>query len=71
VGAGFWWSRNLHGGTIPRMRTSQAASYLRFPVISHGAEFLVQGYLMRRNILTYKAHPTTKATISFASTPIP
>ncbi len=28
---------------------------LRFPVVSHGAEFLVQGYLMRRNILTYKA----------------
>jgi hypothetical protein len=37
------------------MSTSQAKSYLRFPVISHGAEFLVQGYLMRRNILTYKA----------------
>ena len=55
AGGEFWWSRPLHGATIPRMSTSQAKSYLRFPVISHGAEFLVQGYLMRRNILTYKA----------------
>jgi hypothetical protein len=30
---------------------------LLFPVISHGAELLVQGYLMRRNILAYKAPP--------------
>jgi hypothetical protein len=29
--------------------------FLRFPVLYHGAEFLVQGHLMRRNILTYKA----------------
>jgi hypothetical protein len=28
---------------------------LRFPVLEHGAESLVQGYLMRRNILTYQA----------------
>ncbi|MEW6025690.1 MAG: hypothetical protein AB1599_00135 [Planctomycetota bacterium] len=34
--------------------------FLRFPVISHGAEFLVQGYLMRRNILTYKAPPNNE-----------
>ena len=33
---------------------------LHFPVISHGAELLVQGYLMRRNILTYKAPPNNK-----------
>jgi len=31
------------------------SKYLRFPVISQGAEHLVQGYLMRRNILAYKA----------------
>lgn len=31
--------------------------FLQFPVISAGAEFLVMGYLMRRNILTYKAPP--------------
>lgn len=31
--------------------------FLRLPVVSHGAEFLVMGYLMRRNILTYKAPP--------------
>ena len=29
--------------------------FLRFPIISQGAEYLVQGYLMRRNILTYRA----------------
>jgi hypothetical protein len=34
--------------------------FLRFPVISHGAEFLVQGYLMRRNILAYKAPPNNE-----------
>ncbi|WP_330924891.1 hypothetical protein [Candidatus Sororendozoicomonas aggregata] len=28
---------------------------LRLPVVSTGAEYLVQGFLMRRNILTYKA----------------
>jgi len=32
----------------------------RFPVISHGAEFLVVGHLMRRNILTYKAPPNNE-----------
>lgn len=31
--------------------------FLRFPVISRGAEHLVMGYLMRRNILTYTAPP--------------
>jgi hypothetical protein len=30
---------------------------LRLPVVSAGAEFLVMGYLMRRNILAYKAPP--------------
>ena len=29
----------------------------RLPLMSTGAEFLVMGYLMRRNILTYKAPP--------------
>lgn len=28
--------------------------------MAHGAEFLVQGYLMRRNILTYKAPPNNE-----------
>src|SRR5712691_2160593 len=31
--------------------------FLQFSVISEGAEYLVMGYLMRRNILTYKAPP--------------
>jgi hypothetical protein len=29
--------------------------WVRLPVVSSGAEYLVMGYLMRRNILTYKA----------------
>lgn len=29
----------------------------RFPVVALGAEYLVMGYLLRRNILTYKAPP--------------
>jgi hypothetical protein len=33
---------------------------LRLPVVSHGAEYLVQGLLMRRNILTYKAPPNNE-----------
>ncbi len=31
--------------------------FLRLPVVSEGAEHLVMGYLMRRNILAYKAPP--------------
>ncbi|NCC34441.1 MAG: hypothetical protein EOM24_20870 [Chloroflexia bacterium] len=29
--------------------------WLRLPVVAAGAEYLVMGYLMRRNILTYQA----------------
>jgi len=32
----------------------------RLPIVSHGAEFLVIGYLMRRNILAYKAPPNNE-----------
>lgn len=31
--------------------------WLRLPVVATGAEFLVMGYLMRRNILVYKSPP--------------
>lgn len=31
--------------------------FARFPVLSLSAEYLVMGYLLRRNILTYKAPP--------------
>lgn len=31
--------------------------FLRFPVVSLSAEYLVMGHLLRRNILTYKAPP--------------
>ena len=33
---------------------------LRLPVVSLGAEHLVIGYLMRRNILAYKAPPNNE-----------
>lgn len=34
--------------------------WLRLPVVSAGAECLTMGYLMRRNILTYKAPPNNE-----------
>jgi hypothetical protein len=34
--------------------------FLRLPVVSAGAEFLVMGHLMRRNIFTYKAPPNNE-----------
>jgi len=34
--------------------------WLRLPVVSAGAEHLVRGYLMRRNILTYQAPPNNE-----------
>ena len=34
--------------------------WLRLPVVSAGAEHLVMGYLMRRNILAYKAQPNNE-----------
>lgn len=34
--------------------------FTRYPVISLGAEYLVMGHLMRRNILTYKAPPNNE-----------
>lgn len=37
--------------------TRSQRDVLRLPVVSAGAEFLVMGHLMRRNILTYKAPP--------------
>ena len=34
--------------------------WLRLPVVSAGAEFLVMGHLMRRNVLAYKAPPNNE-----------
>ena len=34
--------------------------WLRLPVVSAGAEYLVMGHLMRRNILAYKAPPNNE-----------
>jgi hypothetical protein len=35
-------------------------NWLRLPVVSASAEYLVMGYLMRRNILAYKAPPNNE-----------
>lgn len=40
--------------------SKQKAEFFRLPVVSAGAEYLVMGYLMRRNILTYKAPPNNE-----------
>jgi hypothetical protein len=37
-----------------------ARRFMRYPVVSLGAEHLVMGYLMRRNILAYKAPPNNQ-----------
>ncbi len=39
------------------MRPMAEREWLRLPVVSAGAEHLVMGHLMRRNILAYKAPP--------------
>ena len=43
-----------------RIDEARDKKYLRFPALSLGAEFLVQGYLMRRNVLAYKAPPNNE-----------
>jgi hypothetical protein len=35
-------------------------NFFRLPVVSASSEYLVMGYLMRRNILTYKAPPNNE-----------
>ena len=39
------------------MATEDRRAAARYPVVSLGAEYLVMGHLLRRNILTYKAPP--------------
>jgi len=39
---------------------SKHQMYLRFLVVSLAAEYLIMGYLMRRNILAYKAPPNNE-----------
>lgn len=39
---------------------STKKEFFRLPVVAAGAEFLVMGYLMRRNILAYKAPPNNE-----------
>ncbi|HZR82885.1 MAG TPA: hypothetical protein VFD92_17445 [Candidatus Binatia bacterium] len=41
-------------------RTEAKRIFTRFPVVSLGAEYLVMGHLLRRNILTYKAPPNNE-----------
>ena len=40
--------------------TESENTWLRLPVVAAGAEYLVMGSLMRRNILTYKAPPNNE-----------
>ena len=42
------------------MSEKNERDWLRLPVVSASAEYLVMGYLMRRNILTYKAPPNNE-----------
>src|SRR5947209_17449869 len=39
------------------MPTDDRRAAARYPAVSLGAEYLVMGHLLRRNILTYKAPP--------------
>jgi hypothetical protein len=41
-------------------RSDAKRSFTRFPVVSLGAEYLVMGHLLRRNVLTYKAPPNNE-----------
>jgi hypothetical protein len=50
----------IEGEETTKMSDRKESTFLRFPVLAHGAEFLVQGYLMRRNILAYKAPPNNE-----------
>lgn len=43
-----------------KARMPAKTEFLRLPVVSASAEFLVMGYLMRRNILAYKAPPNNE-----------
>lgn len=42
---------------MPSKSPSAEKDWLRLPVVSLAAEYLVMGHLLRRNILTYKAPP--------------
>jgi len=48
--------RHAEGQVVDKVKRD----WLRLPVVSAGAEYLVMGYLMRRNILTYKAPPNNE-----------
>jgi len=45
---------------VPNDVTKTKSAFTRYPVVSLGAEYLVMGYLMRRNILAYKAPPNNE-----------
>lgn len=42
------------------MKSPKKDQFLRFPVVSLGAEYLAIGHLMRRNVLAYKAPPNNE-----------
>lgn len=45
---------------MPNDAPKAKSAFTRYPVVSLGAEYLVMGYLMRRNILAYKAPPNNE-----------
>src|SRR5689334_24341877 len=53
-------SRSRAERQAARGRLMAKRDFLRLPVVSASAEFLVMGYLMRRNILAYKAPPNNE-----------
>ena len=56
------WSRFgiIRNSMSKNLDSESGRDWLRLPVVSAGAEYLVMGYLMRRNILTYKAPPNNE-----------
>lgn len=42
------------------MSATEENTWLRLPVVAASSEYLAMGYLMRRNILTYKAPPNNE-----------
>src|SRR4029453_9366387 len=52
-------------------RPEERVRFTRFPVVSLGAEYLVMGHLMRRNVLAYKAPPNNEGYDLICSHPNP
>ena len=56
----FAWRWPKTGVKFDPMVSKSQQRFTRYPVVSQGAEYLVMGHLMRRNILAYKAPPNNE-----------